>query len=388
MSQIFQGRRLAILLVAILLILSATLLNGPIRVLYIQSKAGGLLMQMTAPYPDMAVCEIPVQSSQADIDQFLDVISLLKQAIITAPKQAHSYLLLGQLYCLNNQPEQAINALYTYTDLRPENPLGYLEMGFAQFKLCTYDEQQENGATVLSPSKGDLSLCRDKSLLEKIGTSWMSIGIKPEHFINSAHESFDLQNFADTTLWYRRALKYQIGTIDELSDSDLYMWAISEIRDYGKIPDILSTRLPILETSDSITITADQLRWFREIPNGVASYGDNIKVSNIDQRMAGIVNWTGPVGVFINISQDGWYIVSVQAQNTPPVPVNLQVEKGFEPFGIISLDRGDLSWEIFQFRVRFEKGIHLLNVNYTNDAVVNEIDRNAVIEWIKLDQEN
>ncbi|OGO63312.1 MAG: hypothetical protein A2029_08495 [Chloroflexi bacterium RBG_19FT_COMBO_47_9] len=168
--------------------------------------------------------------------------------------------------------------------------------------------------------------------------------------------------------------------------ADQFKWAVSALATRTVLPQFFADNLPIVEIVDSTTITADQLRWFRDSTSGIFNYGDPISTQSFDQHTAGILYWEGRVGALINLPEDGWYLVSVRAQHTPPAPVILQLEADLQPFGKLELQRSDLSWEVFPFKVYLEKGVHLLDVNYLNNEIVNEIDRNAVIEWINLEE--
>jgi hypothetical protein len=180
-------------------------------------------------------------------------------------------------------------------------------------------------------------------------------------------------------------LKFQISSIDDLPVSDQYKWAVSSIIGGVPIPQPLLSRVPIIKLADRETVPANQFRWLIELPDWKINYGDQLASKLIGNDTAGILYWSGQAGFITEVTQDGWYQVSIRAQNTLPAPVILQLENNFQSFGKVELARGDLSWQVFQCKVFLSKGFHLIDVNYINDAVIEGVDRDAVLNWIKFD---
>ncbi len=55
----------------------------------------------------------------------------LEKSADIKPKDAQTALLLGRVNCLLGETKKAVEAYQRYTELRPDNPLGYLELSFA-----------------------------------------------------------------------------------------------------------------------------------------------------------------------------------------------------------------------------------------------------------------
>jgi tetratricopeptide (TPR) repeat protein len=129
-SSVLRGRGLIVILAVIILTVGALFLINPARALNNQNKAGKLLALAMHSKSEMIACEIPLVIDKSDSDHVQEVVKLLELAIKYAPSNSQSYLQLGRAYCLLDQPDKAIEAFKTYIQLRPDNPLGHLELGF------------------------------------------------------------------------------------------------------------------------------------------------------------------------------------------------------------------------------------------------------------------
>ncbi len=69
--------------------------------------------------------------------------SHLTSAIANRSRAAHPYLLLGRVFCYRDQPEAALVNYQEYINLRPDNPLGHLELGFVWEALGEQDNAGE-----------------------------------------------------------------------------------------------------------------------------------------------------------------------------------------------------------------------------------------------------
>jgi tetratricopeptide (TPR) repeat protein len=102
---------------------------------YHQTKGGQLIQNVITNTnginPEDIICAqdpLTNESSRAIVTQ---AIQHLQASVEYNSHLAHAYLLLGRAFCLLGEPKEAINACQKYINLRPENPLGYLELGFA-----------------------------------------------------------------------------------------------------------------------------------------------------------------------------------------------------------------------------------------------------------------
>jgi tetratricopeptide (TPR) repeat protein len=378
-----RARWWVILSVVIIFVLAASLLVRPTLAIYWQNQAGGLIAQQLGSNTAMFPCEIPPLTDPNERSRIQTAMALLDRSIQYEPRFSQSYLLLGHAACLIGQTERAVEAFQTYARLRPNNPLGYVELGFARYNLCS-DRTEKSARDVSSLS--EIRLCQDTELLHQIRSDWLAHGIDVNQFLTSARQAFENLQYADADLWYLRAAKFELTSIKDMPTPDQYKWAVAAIRSHSSFPQALARLLPIHDLDRSSTILAGELHLFRENPNHTLNYGDPVASKSVDHHTAGIMYYGGQAGVFIDVKQDGWYQISIQAQNTPPAPVILLVESDFQPFGKIELTRGDGSWQVFQFKVNLQANMHLLDINYINDGMVNDVDRNAVIEWIKIEK--
>jgi tetratricopeptide (TPR) repeat protein len=94
---------------------------------------------------------------------------------------SHAYFLMGQAYCLLGEYENAIQSYLMYTELRPENPLGFVELGFA------YDHLGN----------------RDTALM-----MWSDAGLSSNHFYEVGDQYLDTQNYDEALIWYEIAAQH------------------------------------------------------------------------------------------------------------------------------------------------------------------------------------
>jgi tetratricopeptide (TPR) repeat protein len=87
-------------------------------------------------------CSTPPVSDETAKYRLQEAVIVLNKALRYNSASSHPYLLLGRVYCLQGKYKEAVKAYNQYTFMRPENPLGYLELGFA------YSEIHDQYATV------------------------------------------------------------------------------------------------------------------------------------------------------------------------------------------------------------------------------------------------
>jgi tetratricopeptide (TPR) repeat protein len=371
-----------VLLLLVLIVFGSFFFIKPGVSLYQQRMAGDIVTHVMVNKVGLTACEIPFITDEANRNSLETAKTILDKAIQSEPNYSQSYLYLGYTYCLLGKYSLAVEALQTYVQLRPSNPLGQIELGFAQQQKCANGELlKKNHPQSINPDNG---LCTDTELLEQVRSEWRVLSIDSDQFLSKAHQSFSNQQYVDADIWYQRALKFQLGSSDELSPTDQFKWTVSSVKAHSALPALLRNRQVDIEEIGK-TIPANHLHYFYEISNQII-YGDNISLRNIAGTEFGILYYNGPVGFFINIEQEGWYQVTVNALNSPPAPVILELEKDFQSFGKIELNRGDQSWEVFHNTVFLNQGIHLLDVNFKNDGVENGMDRNAILGGFHIEE--
>ena len=112
--------------------------------LYFQIQGGKQLqaaLQSAGVAEDIACTNDPLTDG-ASVQGLEQAIENLTRATAHYPDLAQAYLLLGRANCALGEYEEAVKAYEEYARLRPENPLGHLELGFG---LETTYSQETNG---------------------------------------------------------------------------------------------------------------------------------------------------------------------------------------------------------------------------------------------------
>ena len=263
-----------------------------------------------------------------------------------------------------------------YTELRPDNPLGYIGLGFAYEAVCLFEQKVSN----------ENSKCEDESYQGLIQKAWRDYGLHIDDFLVSATSQFDQSKYIDALLWY--SLGYRIGAIqlEELSIAETLNWAISAALSGGTLPNELYPGLPISVVDDSLQIDVEDMRWLRSIPEWDLFYGDQVSKFPSITDGVGTLFWRGRVISIIHVPNTGDYEIIVRGFNSSPAPVILLLEDNFKPLGEIRLEKGDQSREDISFKAFLNKGLHLISLNFMNNEVVDGIDRDAHIDFIRIDQ--
>jgi tetratricopeptide (TPR) repeat protein len=102
-----------------------------------QIQAGALiedyLQRNAAPYKNYFTCVLPLITQLPPDNNVNQAVKLLEKAAQNPPTSPHTHYLLGKAYCLKGNFEAAVYSLETFYTLRPKNPLGSLELGFAYY---------------------------------------------------------------------------------------------------------------------------------------------------------------------------------------------------------------------------------------------------------------
>ena len=101
--------------------------------IYYQSRGGqhiDYVMRSVEGIQEL-VCEPLPESNQAAIEEVETGIENLHRAVRFNRHNSQAYYHLGKAYCLLGEPDDALKSYQQYTELRPDNPLGYIGLGFA-----------------------------------------------------------------------------------------------------------------------------------------------------------------------------------------------------------------------------------------------------------------
>ena len=173
-----------LLLLAIILIFSIK----PLLALFHQGQAGRALGEVVAvgdnEYGGFA-CLRPFVEDLQQRESLQTALTHLRKAESFAPNQSHTYLLLGRTFCLLGDYESAIPAFQKFGELRPKNPLGYLEMGFALLQARPPNGKCPDGLNTYD--------------------AWRKAGVRAEDFLALAERARQKEDYATALLWYQNA---------------------------------------------------------------------------------------------------------------------------------------------------------------------------------------
>ncbi len=294
--------------------------------------------------------------SQEDVTYAL---GLLEQARDWTPSEPHVHRMLGQAYQLNNQPELAVAALERAYQLQPSSLLIQQELAAAykavnEIALAIEVWQGLSLTVAQMLVSGDMSLDRQQYAA---AMDWYNIAAQYDPDIESA---LPLRRFLverltgspTAMMWFRKA---------QASDQSLMMYALG----------------------DTLKMNGADLRWMRSI-DGIFGMPLNYGIGG---NTTGYLWWTGQAFAVILVEQAGDYQISMHVLHDDPPPVEMAIGVNGQQIRQVSLGRGDDSWETVSTSVFLTTGIHIIQVSFLNDAIVNGKDRNAVVEWIKIEHQ-
>lgn len=186
----FAFLRSNILLVAILLLLVLIVIVAvnPLLALYHQQQAGRALAQILPTseneYGGFA-CLRPFVEDLEQRESLKGALSRLRKAESYAPRQFHTFYLQGKTFCLLGDYENAVQAFQRFSELRPKNPLGYLEMGFALLQSCPPNGKCPDGLNTFD--------------------AWRKAGMRAEDFLAMAEKARQKEDWETALLWYQNA---------------------------------------------------------------------------------------------------------------------------------------------------------------------------------------
>ena len=233
--------------------------------LYYQIKGGQLLqstLRTTEDVRDLGLtCLAIPKEKKAAISKVEDAAGKLLKALQFDPGNDQAQLYLGQAYCLLGDPEKAKGYYLTYSQSRPNNPLGHIVLGFAYDAL-------ENQALAAE--------------------SWKAAGLTPQDFIEAGNESYQAREFQSALSWYHRSIALdmqqaqawiKIGqTYDELNDhaqaSEAYRKAWEINPDEGTIfyvtsleakGEVEAAEIVLRQSIEAYPNAVSRLEWWRRL---------------------------------------------------------------------------------------------------------------------------
>ncbi len=205
-------------------------------------------------------------------------IEALEEARASTPAEAQTWLLLGRGYCLLGRGEEAVEAYERYTVLRPGNPLGHLELGFAY-------EMQGN--------------------FERANSEWQGIPLTQATFLVAGEKAREAGNFQQAIPWFQRAAfyftekaeaSYQLGVTYQKSEHwekalEAYDTAIAQsVFSNVTLGDIYYQKGIIFQTVPELTDLPQALEMY-EAALATGAFSSNLIHANVYYKQGEIYLW-------------------------------------------------------------------------------------------------
>ena len=159
------------------------LLVPRVLALHYQSQGGMLLEQALRSVreidPDTILCTLDPLTDQNSRSLVSQARERFQSALEYNHRLEQTYLQLGRTNCLLGSPETAVENYQVYTQLRPENPLGHLESGFAYEAL------------------GD----QTSAIRE-----WRKAELTSNEFFMAGEQAMETGDVHNSLTWYKRAI--------------------------------------------------------------------------------------------------------------------------------------------------------------------------------------
>lgn len=347
---------------------------------YYQAEGGRRLAMVQTAVPNDRPLYSSASSSAApgSMDQVTQAIADLQTSLKYNPDDSQTFLLLGRAYLLTGQSDQAVEAYRTYIRLRPANPLGHLELGFAYEAQC-----RSRGG-----SSGSYFDCPNAI------AEWRAGGLDSSQFIGLGDDAFKQRHWADAFAWYTRV--GDLGTRTggdqplpfDLLFREMFAAALAQSADAQPLLNAVRTRdstFRVYSLQDNLTIQGTGFRWMTPLGDGKdANYG--IPLSNGGSGTAGFLWWNGQAMALLSVAQAGNFSLRARLQDGAPPPVEMAIGVDGQQLEQITLSRGDDSWETLTLPVSLAEGFHSIDVWYLNDAIIDGRDRNAGVEWVTIER--
>jgi tetratricopeptide (TPR) repeat protein len=319
-----------------------------------QIKGGKQLQAVlqTAGIAEEIACATEPLTNDALIQQLGLAVENLKKATKFFPGLAQAHLLLGRANCALGQYKNAVAAYETYTGLRPENPGGHAELGFAY----------ESASSMLSLTNfGDDPLYRTQEVL--ISKEWLLAGISAAQCAETGNIKFALEERL-ASKWYQCAASL---AGDNLSGKDAFFFAIASVLSNHRLLSISGSSISTYILTDTLTVPGKDLQWVLAIENLDLQYGDTLARFSPADLNVGVMWWAGRAIAFIQISEPAEYQVTISVINNTSVPMDFQVEHNYVPLEKFSLNAGDGQRHEFQTNLHLLAGVHIIGINFPQD---------------------
>jgi tetratricopeptide (TPR) repeat protein len=217
--------------------------------LYYQTRGGQIVDQILSRGQmtqwDSIACASPPISRDSTRELLVSAVGDLRRAIQFSQNDAQPHLLIGRASCMLGEPEIAIEAYQSYVNLKPNNPLGHLELGFAFEAACL---EELNAIRGESRGRPEEQRCDIPEYRETMIASWTAAGITLQDFIDTGELALENGRHFEALKWFRRGTEYSpdsgtpwfyIGKIyEELERSDVSLNAYLMALELGSAESI------------------------------------------------------------------------------------------------------------------------------------------------------
>lgn len=349
--------------------LSALWVYPHILSLYYEEKGGKLLteaLHISGSDPSAIPCSQDPLTDETARAKAEDAVLALNNAVRYNHNLSHAYMLLGRAYCSLGQADQAVEEYRQFINMRPENPLGHLELGFAYERLC-YSNNLYN-------EKGSKQICNNQEIKKNIfnGLSLVagrSFNDCPQ-VINSALIEHRFMDIVICNQLY-------LNDLQKLSDRERYGLTITSIISGEPLPSEVKDSIKYIPViTDTVTLKARNFQWADGTP--LSAHPDD------RYPEAGVIWWNGCASEVIDVQSEGIYHFILRVQNRPPKPTILELQQNLNTIARFSLSKEDMSWDDLQTTIHLDLGLQMMSVCFLNDGSENGIDRNAFVESISI----
>ena len=240
--------------------------------LYYQSRGGQHIEYVLRSVEGIQelVCEELPQSNQATIGEVEHGIADLNRAARFNRNNSQAYYYLGKANCLLGEPNEAKENYLRYTELRPDNPLGHIGLGFAYELLEDAVNSRE---------------------------AWIEAGLMPHEFNAVGDEKYKLEEYEKAIRWYEWAILINPRSVESLlklghvletsmdHESALKInreaWEIDPemstsalINGYKRIGETNAFEEILQHMVQNYPDSSERLLWFQELGSSYLSHGE------------------------------------------------------------------------------------------------------------------
>lgn len=211
---------------------------------------------------------------------------------------------------------------------------------------------------------------------------WEALGLDPTQFVARGDALVRQGELAAAAGWYTRArLETPI-----LSPSSEFRAAVAHVVTGQANMEVIAPVLHIQPVADGqgTQIEAENLQFLATPVEREHYDGQLLVAAESVAAEVGVLPWSGAGITALDVATPGTYRITLRAQHVAPSPIKLQIEQNGMPIGAFDLMREDNTWQEYTISAEFDSGTHIIGVRFLNDNVVQGHDRNAVLDWLRV----